>query len=194
MVPPTVFNSDRCCKPLFLKDPENFNVVSVVTRDEFRAGFAITSLLGHMFKIQGGFRLSNYFLNSSAYSHVTLRVHETTESGRKVPRVSSLEGCGPGRKQVLFAGPQCKRSRLGSVLWSLTMLTPRTLCSLYPCGNNLPWAAIPEGPLMVWVCLGRSHRGSMCREPACVFLQSVDLSPDPEFLFSPWPLIARHQG
>ena len=40
--PPTVFISDVCCKPLFLKDPENVKGMSVVTRDEFRVEFTAT--------------------------------------------------------------------------------------------------------------------------------------------------------
>ena len=112
---------------------------------------------------------------------MTLQVHKTTQGDRKGPRVSSLERCRPGRKRVVSAGPQCRRSRPGSVLWSLPMLIPEPPV-FYACGSNPP-GPFSEDPLMVWGHLGRSQRASMCRGPASLFLQNLDLSPDLEFLF-----------
>lgn len=76
MVPPTVFSSDVCCQPLFLKMSKACQWSPGMNSElsSLQLGFT-----GHMFKILGPFRLlSNYVLNLSASSHVMLKVHKTT--------------------------------------------------------------------------------------------------------------------
>ena len=55
------------------------------------------------------------------------------------------------------------------------------------------WVFVP-GQVPQSLVFVAAQGGSLCVEPACMLLQTLGLFADTEFLFSPRPFIARHEG